>query len=326
MDNLAHTLAGAALAKAGLERRTPLAMPTLLVAANLPDIDVLAYLRDPLFALTFRRGWTHGVLALVVLPLALAGVMAAWDRMVRLRRRPDAPPAPFRELLLLSAVGVLSHSLLDLLNTYGVRLLMPFSGRWFYADTLFIIDPWLSGLLAVAWLLGVVGSGRQRTGEGGNGRERAGEGGNSRERPAQAALMVTLVYIAAMFGLGAAARSASAREAAGLGIEPARIMASPVPVDPLRRSVLLDLGDGYRWGSFDWRRSEPRLAPEPDAVPRNFGYPAVAAALEHPDARAFLGWSRFPAAAVTPGGVRLYDLRYAGADTDSWASVLIPLR
>jgi hypothetical protein len=137
---------------------------------------------------------------------------------------------------------------------------------------------------------------------------------------------LALLYIAGMGALGRAARLESAREAAALGIQPVRIMASPVPVDPLRRSVLLDLGDGYRWGSFDWRRTVPRLAPEPDAVPQNFDDPAVAAVLEHPDARAFLGWSRFPAAAVTPGGVRLYDLRYAGADTDSWASVLIPLR
>ena len=72
MDNLAHTLAGAALAKAGLDRRTPLATPTLLIAANLPDVDVLSYLRDPLFALTFRRGWTHGILAMAVLPVMLA--------------------------------------------------------------------------------------------------------------------------------------------------------------------------------------------------------------------------------------------------------------
>lgn len=196
MDNLTHTLAGAVLARAGLGRRTPLAMPTLLLAANLPDLDVLAYLRDPLFALTFRRGWTHGVLAMAVLPLALAGGMAAWDRLVRRRRRPDGAPAPFRELLLLSFAGVLSHPLLDLLNTYGVRLLMPFSGRWFYGDTLFIVDPWLWGLLGLAWALPVVESRRDGVRPSGNGRARSARiiGG------------LAVLYIGMMFGLGASPR------------------------------------------------------------------------------------------------------------------------
>jgi len=304
MDNLAHSLAGAALAKIGLERRTPLAMPTLLIAANLPDIDVLAYLRDPLFALTFRRGWTHGVLAMAVLPGILAGIMLAWDRLVRLRWRPDAAPAPFRELLLVGLAGMLSHPLLDLLNTYGVRLLMPFSGRWFYGDTLFIIDPWLSGLFALTWLLGTVGNGRLARGAAG----------------------LAVVYIAGMFTLGRATRSVAAREGATLGLRPVRTMAAPVPVDAFRRAVLFDLNDSYRWASFDWRRRPTRLAADLEVVRKNFDRPEVAAALAHPDARAFLGWSRFPAAALVSHGVRLYDLRYAGPDTDSWASVVIPVR
>jgi hypothetical protein len=28
-------------------------------------------------------------------------------------------------------------------NTYGVRLLMPYSDRWFYGTALSIIDPWV---------------------------------------------------------------------------------------------------------------------------------------------------------------------------------------
>src|SRR4030095_15799302 len=47
------------------------------------------------------------------------------------------------QLLLLSYIGVILHVLIDLLNTYGVRLLMPFRPHWFYGDVLFIIDPWL---------------------------------------------------------------------------------------------------------------------------------------------------------------------------------------
>ena len=69
---------------------------------------------------------------------------------VRRRRRPAAPPARVGPVLALSVIGVSSHPALDWLNTYGVRLLMPFSGRWFYGDAVFIVDPWLWLLLAAA--------------------------------------------------------------------------------------------------------------------------------------------------------------------------------
>ena len=35
-------MVGAALAEAGLKRRTPLASATLMIGANFPDIDVVA--------------------------------------------------------------------------------------------------------------------------------------------------------------------------------------------------------------------------------------------------------------------------------------------
>ncbi|MEX2585514.1 MAG: metal-dependent hydrolase [Balneolaceae bacterium] len=45
-------------------------------------------------------------------------------------------------------LAVWSHPFLDWLNTYGIRLLMPFSDQWFYGDVLFIIDPWMWLILA----------------------------------------------------------------------------------------------------------------------------------------------------------------------------------
>jgi inner membrane protein len=144
MDPIAHTFTGAALAGAGLRRASPLAAATLIVAANAPDIDVFAYwFGDQYASLAFRRGWTHGLLALVIWPFVLAGVMLAWDRLVRRRRRPDAEPARAGPLALVAALGVLTHPALDWLNNYGMRWLMPFDGRWFYGDALFIVDPWV---------------------------------------------------------------------------------------------------------------------------------------------------------------------------------------
>src|ERR687895_2677053 len=143
MDNVCHTLVGAALAEAGLKRRTALGAATLMIGANFPDIDVLAV---PLgHSVDFRRGWTHGVLALVVLPFLLTAIMLAWDRVVPARRarRTDVERQRSvvpRQVLLLSAISILTHPALDWTNEYGMRWLMPFSGRWFYGDTLFIVD------------------------------------------------------------------------------------------------------------------------------------------------------------------------------------------
>ena len=90
MDNVCHSLMGAALGKAGLARRTTLGMSTLVIANNLPDIDVAVFATSTL-VMSFRRGWTHGVLAQAVLPLALAGAMLTYDRVV-VQRRPGAGP------------------------------------------------------------------------------------------------------------------------------------------------------------------------------------------------------------------------------------------
>jgi inner membrane protein len=316
VDNITHTLAGAILADAGLGQRTRLGTATLLIGANLPDVDALAYLRDPLVALTVRRGWTHGVLAMAVLPVLLAAAMVAWGRWRKPRRFAETgsvavadPPLRPREILLLAAIAIWSHPLLDLLNNYGVRLLMPFSGRWFYGDAVFIIDPWLLLILCMGTLFAA-------------GRRNAGR--MDAARPARIAGAVALGYIALMIGSGVAARAIATREAAAAGLRFTRAMVAPVPVTPLRRNVIFDLGERYRRGTFDWRTS-PHLTLVPDTIPQLFTAPPVAAALESVPAREFLSWSRFPAAVVdsgaTPPLVRLYDLRYARPEAPSWAAV-----
>ena len=85
MDNVCHTLVGAACGEAGLKHRTRFGNVTLMIAANLPDLDVLSFFTDT-NPISFRRGWTHGVVAQLVLPVAFTGVMYA---IGRLRPRPD---------------------------------------------------------------------------------------------------------------------------------------------------------------------------------------------------------------------------------------------
>ena len=220
MDNVCHTLVGAALAEAGLKRRTSLGTAVLMIGANFPDIDVLAVPFG--HSVDFRRGWTHGVLALVVLPFLLTAIMLAWDRWVAAPRaeragvdRPRGDALP-RELLLLSAISILTHSTLDWMNEYGMRWLMPFSGRWFYGDTLFIIDPWLWGALGLGVALA----------------RRAGT------RPARIALVASAAYIVVMLALGAATRGIARRELAAQGLEPSsQLMVSASFANPLQRRV-----------------------------------------------------------------------------------------
>src|SRR3954463_7416987 len=109
MDNLCHTLAGLAIGETGLKRRTSLASATLMIGANLPDVDGFVYFLRPDAALAFRRGWTHGILAMAIWPLVLTGIMMLAGRTAK--ERPDP-----KGLLLLSALAVWSHPLLDLMN------------------------------------------------------------------------------------------------------------------------------------------------------------------------------------------------------------------
>ncbi len=155
MDPFAHTFTGAALASSGLRRATPLATAALVIGANIPDIDIVMAFGGDNMSVAHRRGWTHGIAAVIVLSFALTWVLLLWDRYVRLRRNPDAEPARPRPLLWVVAIAVISHPILDWLNNYGMRWWMPFDGRWSYGDTLFIIDPWvwlfLGGVAFLAW-------------------------------------------------------------------------------------------------------------------------------------------------------------------------------
>ncbi|NNC59012.1 MAG: metal-dependent hydrolase [Erythrobacter sp.] len=153
MDNLTHSLVGALIGQAGLKQKTGLAMPALIIGANLPDIDAACFFwLDGVEHLGFRRGITHGPIALVLLPLILAGMLWGYDRWQAMRatRSEERLSVSLKWLFLLSFIGCLTHSALDWLNVYGIRLLEPFSSRWFYGDTLFIIDVWLWVLLGAA--------------------------------------------------------------------------------------------------------------------------------------------------------------------------------
>jgi inner membrane protein len=304
MDNFCHTLVGAAFGEAGLKQRTRFGNATLMISANLPDVDVLSFLTDT-DPISFRRGWTHGILAQLTLPLACAAVMYAIGRL-RPRHDDAEPPLHAGWLLLLSYLGVYSHVFLDFLNNYGVRLLAPVDWRWFYGDALFIADVWLWLALGVGiWL-----ARRQR-----------------RPAPARAALAFSVCYIAAMLTSAQAARTVVSdtwREARG--ITPRALMVGPLPFTPFTRAVIVDAGDRYETGTFRWWPTSVTFDPEP--IPKNAGHPFIKLARPSPRIREFLVWSRFPFWTITPetsGGTRvtLTDVRFMGAPARFDASIVV---
>jgi inner membrane protein len=303
MDNVCHTLVGAACGAAGLNRRTRFGAATLMISANLPDVDVLVFATGTPW-IEFRRGWTHGILAQLALPIALTGVLWLFDRIRRARGRTGDRPFHAGWSLALSLVGVYSHVFLDYLNNYGVRLATPFNWRWFYGDSIFIVDPWMWIALAVGiWMAGTQG----------------------RPRPARVALIAVSCYIVVMLTSGWVARGiVSIAWKESRGVEPRALMVGPVPLWPFSRQVIIDAGDHYETGTFSWLGADVTFYPE--QIPKNSSAPQVAAARRDNDIRAFLVWSRFPFWHIepTPGGTRVTvsDMRFAGRNGFSASTIV----
>ena len=148
MENLAHSLVGVALSRAGLGRKTPFGTVSLVVAANLPDADIVVSGWGPLHYLHHHRGVTHSVLGVLVLALLFSLLLKFLARF-----RSGDKTFPFGPLLLSVTVTLVSHPLLDWTNSYGIRPWLPFSGKWYYGDLVYIVDPYLWLILGGAVFL-----------------------------------------------------------------------------------------------------------------------------------------------------------------------------
>lgn len=318
MDNLTHSLVGALIGQAGLKRKTGLAMPALIIGANLPDVDAAClFWLDGVEHLGFRRGITHGPPAMVLLPLVLAGLLYGFDRWQagRGKRPVDRLPVNFKWLYALALLGCLTHPALDWLNVYGIRLLEPFSSQWFYGDTLFIIDVWLWALLGFTTWFSL---------------RREKRGGEWR-KPARIAIVVALAYIGLNGWISKTASSdvaqqVSARTVAEHGTY---VIASPVPLAFWERETIWSelafgdqeaLGPVYhvgRWSVLGKAGDESPMPRQPCAW---LDYRASGEAAD-----AFLFWSRAPfAERAADGSVLLRDARFYDPRARDRFSVALP--
>lgn len=308
MDNLTHSLTGALIGQCGLKRKTGLAMPALVIGANLPDIDAACFFwLEGVGHLALRRGITHGPIAWVLLPLMLAILLYGYDRWQAQRsKRPEARlPVRFGWLYALSFLACLSHPALDWLNSYGIRLLEPFSSEWFYGDALFIIDIWLWVGMGFALSLS---------------RRREKRGGNWR-RPAGIGLILAVGYIGSNIVI-----SQSFARMESLDLSYGQAIAAPIPGNPWKRELIFPNPDGRHM-------IIPRFSGAgPDTTnPVYVGDAYLPAcrltelAKTNEDVAAFLFWSRVPFVEREKNGkLLLRDARFVDSRVGDRFSVPLP--
>jgi len=357
MDPLTHTLVGATLAATRLGSTTRRATAALVIGANLPDVDILSYIGGGDAALHFRRGWTHGVPALLLLPLILFGLLRLWDR-ARPRDGPEFTRTENRRLLVLCYLGVWTHPVLDWLNTYGMRWWMPFSDTWYYGDSIFIMDPWLWLVLGCGWLAGrratpalivtwavlsalLLGMVAPRapayvpalaivsaalllvllippSAKWISGRKAAG-----------AALLISSMYILAMVSLHSVTEARVREELNRTGFETiGDLMVGPLPANPLHWEFVAEHADQYLHGSWAWLRDESIAIDKTRFLAATASplWPEIQASGQ---AGGFLHWARFPWLEVEHNDAsrRVYvmDARYVRQRTLGFGGTLFEL-
>ncbi len=151
MDNLTHSLIGAVVAEAAVRcvpvlkstlpatpRRT-MYFSLLVIGSNFPDLDLLytGFGGAQLDYLLHHRGHTHTLIGAVLAAAVLFGCALGWLRW----RGLAATTEDRKRLGALALLAPLLHIAMDATNSYGVHPFWPLDNRWFYGDSVFIIEP-----------------------------------------------------------------------------------------------------------------------------------------------------------------------------------------
>ncbi len=301
MEPVTHALTSIALGRAGLNKITRAATPLLLVSGLIADVDWVTRLGG---AATFLRGHrtvTHSLVGTVAIIAAVAA--ASWFT----GRKYSKFALGIFPALTICAIGAGAHLLFDLLNGYGVKLLWPFSQKWYAWDLVDSVDSWILFFLLVGLLvpelfrlvLEEIGSKPKRHG---------------RQRGAIVGLIFVIVVIAGRaFAHQRAIAILDSREYRGQ--TPLVVAAFPKPSNPLLWSGVVEtdnavinlevpVGPGRE---FDPELADVHFKPDASVTLKN--------AVGTPTAIEFLNFARFPLASVQPEGdgfqVRLRDMRFA---------------
>ncbi len=137
MDPITHAAVGLVLGSLGAE---PLTINNGIVVATTlgavaPDFDIVTRLWGEFSYLKQHRGFSHSLPGLGLIAVTLGVILSI-----------IYPQYGVGTLALWAFIGTLSHSMLDLLNSYGVKILWPFSRKKWAANLLMLFDPVLFSL------------------------------------------------------------------------------------------------------------------------------------------------------------------------------------
>jgi len=306
LEPITHLLTGACLARIGFNRKTALATATMTLAAEAPDIDILANFKDPVFGFAHHRGFTHSFLGLVLVQALVVGLMYLIWRMRGRKVKDLSLPPRWGLLFAFAYIAGLTHILLDFTNNYGVRPFWPFSEKWYSWDIVFIVEPIMWLLLAGGLVLPAFFSlindeiGVRRKGQ-----------------PGIVAAIVALLGVLALWGV----RDYEHRRAVNTlqarvydGADPIRASAYPYWLSPFRWYGVVETQDFFAIMLVDSSIPEAdpegrmRIRPKPEETP------VTLAAKGSYLGRVYLDWAQYPVteAEQTESGyvVRFRDLRY----------------
>ncbi|MFP4556695.1 MAG: metal-dependent hydrolase [Bacteroidales bacterium] len=234
MDSLTHIVIGAATGGAILEKKVGnKALFWGAIAGSLPDFDsILTPFFEPVQALFFHRGFSHSILFAIIAAPILGWIISKIHK-----------DQHFRQWTMLSLISILTHSLLDILNTYGTATLSPFSQARLSFDAIGIIDVFLMVPIVVLMILLIkkpkYSRGRQLL---------------SFTILGYAFLFITFAIINKFH-----IENRAKEQLANLNIEYSRLKTSPLPVTNFLWLVIAEDSAGYHFGyigNFDKHNTE----------------------------------------------------------------------
>ncbi|GFE78071.1 hypothetical protein GCM10011487_00710 [Steroidobacter agaridevorans] len=150
MDNVTHTIIGTLVGEVAARvapsqnstlpaiTRRNLCVTLAAIGSNLPDADLLySFFGADLNYLLHHRGHTHTILVALLLGAAALAITRWWLR----RRGLQASSQDYALLAAVLSFTPLLHIAMDFTNNYGVHPFWPVDNRWFYGDSVFIIEP-----------------------------------------------------------------------------------------------------------------------------------------------------------------------------------------